>query len=134
MKPFAAAPTILERDYKGYVTALDLAWMSDYPIRVGCVAYINNKRLAGAFNTLRNSAKNVEFGAATYHAEHNCIRMVPDSFLSKATLYIARVGKGDYANEMPSRPCSRCRLLLANSNVPEVVYRNSEGQLVKEYI
>jgi tRNA(Arg) A34 adenosine deaminase TadA len=127
-----AAKTLLERDIKGINVAIMLAHYSDYPIRVGAVAYHNSKRLAGAFNTLRNSAKNSEFGTATYHAEHNCLRGVPYRFLSKATLYVARLGKMGEA--LPSRPCSKCRILLADMGVPEVVYRNSEGILVKEYI
>jgi tRNA(Arg) A34 adenosine deaminase TadA len=132
MSNAVAAPTLLERDGKGYDIAVLLASYSGYPIRVGAVAYHNSKRLAGAFNTLRNSSKNSEFGTATYHAEFNCLRMVPDRFLSKTTLYIARLGKG--GEDLASRPCSKCRILLANMGVPEVVYRDNEGVLVKEYI
>jgi len=126
------AETLLGRDERGYAVAVSMASYSGYPIRVGAVAYHNSKRLAGAFNTLRNSAKDSEFGTATYHAEHNCLRGIPSRFLLKTTLYVARLGKRN--EELPSRPCSKCRILLAGVGVPEVVYKNNEGVLVKEYI
>lgn len=131
-KPFAVAETTLSRDHVYYSDAVNLARWSNLPTAVGAVAAHNNKRLAGGFNTLRNAAPNVEFGQASYHAEHNVARMVPVRLRTRATLYVARLSKLD--DEMPSRPCTRCRKLLADMGLTEVVYLNNEGKLVKEYI
>ena len=119
----------LERDRKFYYSARRLASQSMYPIRVGCIAAHNGKVLAGAFNTIRNPASNVPYGNATYHAEYNCISMVPDRLVSRITLYVARIDKS--SKRMPSRPCDRCMVNIATRDIREIVY--FDGQfIVKE--
>lgn len=118
------------RDFKYYNRAANLCMLSDYHIRVGAFAAHNGKALAGAFNTVRNNTKNAEFGTATYHAEFNCLRMVPDRLLSRITLYVARIDK--LGRHMPSKPCHRCTRELALRGVREIVYLNGQHLLVKE--
>lgn len=117
------------RDREHYYRAIRLAKFSEYPIRVGATAASNGKVLAGAFNTIRNSNPGTEFGHATYHAEHNCIRMVPPRLLTRITLYVARIDRKGH--RVPSRPCSKCMKLLAEYNIREVVYFDGEF-IVKE--
>lgn len=121
----------LERDRTHYYRAIELAKFSDYPVRVGSVAAVNSKFLAGAFNTVRNLAENVGYGSATYHAEYNCICLVPPRLLSRITLYVARVNKA--GQRMPSRPCDRCWEMISANSVRKVVYFDGEF-IVKERV
>lgn len=123
---------VLDRDRTFYLSAVSMARLSDYSTRVGSVAAVNRKRIAGAFNTVRSDPNNVPHGSATFHAEHNCVSMVPYRLRRKATLYIARLGRMD--QELPSRPCSRCFRLLRFYRTPDIVYLGTYGELVKEKI
>jgi tRNA(Arg) A34 adenosine deaminase TadA len=117
------------RDRKLYYRAARLCLQSDYHIRCGALAAVNSKVLAGAFNTVRNDAKNTPYGTATYHAEFNCLRMVPDRLLTRTTLYVARVDKA--GKRMPSRPCNRCMGELELKGIRVVVYFDGEF-IIKE--
>ena len=119
----------MNRDKRLYGSALHLAAQSEYSTRVGCVAAHNSKVLAGTFNTVRNSVKNAPYGTATYHAERNCLRMVPDRLLAKLTLYIARLDKA--GGHMPSKPCHRCLSEIKIRGVRELVYYNGRN-IIKE--
>ena len=119
----------LERDRKFYYAARRLANQSSYSIRVGAVAANNGKLLAGAFNTIRNPSSNVPFGHATFHAERNCLLMVPFDSLRRATLYVARIDKS--GKRMPSRPCNRCMVFLQQRGIRELVYFDGKF-IVKE--
>jgi tRNA(Arg) A34 adenosine deaminase TadA len=122
---------VLQRDVKNFQRAVDVATLSDYTTRVGCVAAINNRFLCGTFNTHRNAARNVPHKEATRHAEPNCLAMVSDSDYSKLTLHVARINK--IGGTLPSRPCTACMTLIVSLGVREVVYINKSGRLVKEY-
>ena len=117
------------RDYAFYRKAKYLASFSSYRVRVGAFAAHNGKALAGAFNTIRNPTKNAELGGRSFHAEFNCLRMVPDRLLTRITLYVARI---DYDGLIvPSKPCHRCMGELAQKGVKEVVYLDSDLRVVK---
>jgi deoxycytidylate deaminase len=119
---------LLLRDKKFYDDACDLAYYSDYSIRVACIAAKGAKRICGAVNTVRNSALNVPFGEASRHAEYNCLTQLASS--DKVTLYIARLSKTH--QEMPSRPCNRCMLVLRGAGIKEIVYMDRFHKVVKE--
>lgn len=121
--------TVSRRDHAYYIRAERLCRLSTYSIRVGAFAAHNGKALAGAFNTVRNVPKPGTYGGATYHAEFNCIRMVPPRLLSRITLYVARINK--MGEKMPSCPCDRCLHFLYNNDVREICYFNG-SVLVKE--
>lgn len=120
---------VSRRDYAHYIRAERLCKLSNYSIRVGAFAAHNGKVLAGSFNTVRNNPRHTSYGNATYHAEFNCIRMVPPRLLSRITLYVARISK--MGERMPSRPCDRCINLLYDNDVREICYFDGTV-LVKE--
>lgn len=120
----------LSRDLAFYWEAVDLAEYSSYTTRVGCIAAKGSKKIAGGFNRLRNPAKNVSFGDATFHAEYNVLRLV--GYPDKVTLYIARLGKNN--KTMPSRPCNRCMEMINDNGIAEIVYMNQFGSIVKEKV
>lgn len=124
------------RDRVFFYRAKRLAKHSDYPTyRVGAFAAHNNKALAGGFNTIRNDPTGrhdrTMFGNATYHAEYNCLRAVPERLLSRITLYVARIDKAGRLR--PSRPCPSCRSVIDSYGVREVVYWNGEF-IIKEVL
>jgi tRNA(Arg) A34 adenosine deaminase TadA len=123
---------VLERDIEYYNKAVFLAHNGEHRVRVGCVAAHNGKILAGAFNTFRNSAKIVPHKAATYHAEHNTLNLIPDRLLSRCTIYIARIGLDGAL--MPSRPCVYCMAEIASESLKEIVYLSSKHRIVKEIL
>lgn len=118
------------KDHFQFTYTVDLAANGEHRVRVGCVAAVGNKRIAGAFNTYRNDPANTDYGNATYHAEHNCLDMIPERLLSRATLYIARI---NLAGELvPSYPCWKCEGYIKLSKIDALVYVDKNRQVVKE--
>lgn len=122
---------VLQRDINFYGRAANLAVLSDYSTRVGCLAAKGNRLLAGAFNTIRSTPRNTAYGGATFHAEHNCLGLLSDSDFPRTTIYVARLGRS--AQQLPSRPCVRCMLELVDKGIREVVYLDKHHRIVKEY-
>lgn len=123
---------IMTRDYSYYLDSCNMARLSDYSTRCGAVAAVGKKRIAGSWNSFRSIPANTLHGHATFHAEHNCLAGISERFLPKVTLYIARLGKDGMP--LASRPCKRCLTELYEKRVPEVVYMNQEGLIVKEIL
>lgn len=121
---------ILNRDLSHYEEAVSLATYGEHHrVRVGCVAAKSTSRIAGAFNTQRNSPFSAGFEFTTYHAEINVLRMLRR--FDKVTLYIARIDKD--GNQRPSRPCKNCMLSLKELGIKEIVYMNARERIVKEF-
>lgn len=123
---------VLERDCEYFYRAVSLAQQGQHRVRVGCIAAVNGKILAGAFNTFRNSAKIVPHRAATYHAEHNTLNLIPERLLDRCTVYVARINLD--GKPMPSRPCTYCMAEIAAGSIREVVYISKYNRLVKEIL
>jgi tRNA(Arg) A34 adenosine deaminase TadA len=121
---------VLERDIDFFHRARNLAENGQHRVRVGCLAAVNGKIISGTFNTYRNDAKVVPYKNATYHAEHNCLNLIPDRFLPRVTLYVARINLSGIA--LPSRPCVYCMAEITSSSVREVVYYSAKDRLLKE--
>src|SRR6187402_1411737 len=82
---------LLKRHLRLYEKAVDIAACSEYTTRVGAVISKSSRVICGSFNTVRNPAKNVPYGDATTHAEINALRLLPESYNEKCTMYIARI-------------------------------------------
>lgn len=124
---------ILPRDIAAFTKATKLAAFGEHRVRVGALATVGNKVIAGAFNTYRNDPKNVPLRNATYHAEQNCLSQVPDRLLNKVTLCVVRLNLA--GEPLPSFPCSHCMELLKKSKqVNEIVYINKFKHLAKDKI
>lgn len=121
---------MLQRDVDLFQQAVKLALQSNHFTRVGCIAARNQRILAGAFNTIRNPPKNVSYGEATRHAEHNCLALLNENVLPRVTLYIARINQSGFP--MPSAPCKWCRVEIAALDIKELVYISGQRRLVKE--
>lgn len=108
-----------------FVKAANLAQLSTANrVRCGAVAEFKGNILCGAFNTHRNIPRNVDFGYMTYHAEQNCLDMIPWEKRSKVSLYVARIGRlGDLR---PSYPCHRCQAILVEAQIPQIIYYDGE--------
>jgi len=127
---FSVMDDILQRDMSLYYEAVLLAEQSGYTTRVGCIAAKGNKVIGGAFNTVRNSGKNVPHEHATFHAETNVLRMLPKP--DRVTLYIARIGRTE--TFLASRPCNRCMKAIREFGIREIVYVNYHQRIVKELL
>jgi deoxycytidylate deaminase len=121
---------ISSTDHLHFNCAQRLAEFGQHRVRVGCVAAIGRKRLAGSFNTYRNMAMNVDWNQATRHAEVNCMYMVPWEKKNKTTLYVARIGI--YREPRPSFPCEACMDAIVSKEFKAIVYMNDAGEIVKE--
>lgn len=128
------------KDHGFYQKALELAENGEHRVRVGCIAAVGNKLIAGGFNTYRNDPRLTDFGNATYHAEQNVLNMVPARLLDKVTLYIARIKQN--GEPVASEPCNRCKMKLKGfysahrnlSKIDSVVYLDKNYNLVKERV
>lgn len=123
---------VSSRDKIQYQCALNLARYGQHRVRVGCTATVNGKRVAGAFNTIRNDHNNTDYLSATYHAEINTLVQVPHRLMGRVTLYIARL---DVLNRRkPSYPCRLCYEFCSEKGIKAIVYMNQDNQLVKERV
>jgi len=120
---------VLPRDVHYFDKAAGLALKGELRVRVGCVAAVNNKLICGAFNTYRNDGRNTEYKNATHHAEHNCLLMIPERLLDRATIYIARLNVA--GQTVASRPCNECLKALYWNSIREIVYQDHLS-IVKE--
>src|SRR5262245_11806193 len=120
-----------EKDLELFEKAKELAMYGGYANKVACLAVINRTVLAGTVTMFRKLMKGVPFNGATYHAEPNCIALVPNNQITKVTLYIARLDK-DYLTK-PSRPCITCIPQIVSVGIHEIVYTSKLGRVVKEY-
>lgn len=123
--------SIYAKDVAFFDSAIELANYGEHRVRVGCVAAVNGKRVAGAFNTYRNRP-DLGYGNATYHAEFNVIRQIPYRLIKKATIYVARINV--MGGPVPSYPCERCRDNMMLAGVADFVYLDKNSKLVKEKI
>jgi deoxycytidylate deaminase len=120
----------LVRDVDFFWEAVNVAYSGQHRVRVGCVAAVNCKLICGGFNTYRNDPKFSEWGNATYHAERNTVLLIPQRFIPKSTLYIARLNLN--GEPCPSRPCRVCLQELKAWGIRELVYMNDIKRIVKE--
>lgn len=120
---------ISKSDHLHFTKAMYLAHSGKHRVRVGCVAAIKGTRIAGAFNTVRNVTKNgVVFTDHTFHAEENCLRMVPYELRPKTSLYVCRIDRNGRLK--PSYPCVYCLAQIKITGFKYLIYYDG-AKLVK---
>lgn len=119
-----------QKDMQCYNGAVALARNGEHRVRVGALAVVSGKKVAGAFNTFRNDPANTSYRNATYHAEMNALCQVSERLLSRVTLYIARLDI--FHNQKPSAPCKYCDALCRDMGIKAIVYLDPNLHLVKE--
>lgn len=107
-----------KNNLKWYNVALRLSELSCHPKqKMAAVAVSAGRLLSGAFNT----------GSWGAHAEVRCLAG-RKRFKGSTTLYVAR------SNDRVSRPCPVCWNLAVESGINFVIFRNREGELIREKI
>lgn len=66
-----------------------------------------------------------------HHAEAHAISRANPRRLPNATIYVAAVRKRNHKSVI-ARPCEDCHKLLVHEHVPQVVWRNADGDWVTE--
>ncbi len=100
------------QDYSWMDRARILAGMSTERQKHGCVIVSGGRLLATGVNVFRNDPRNVDWMAASYHAEWSAISALHSEHLElKLTFYIARVNAR--YEPMMSKPCEVCAPLTS---------------------
>jgi deoxycytidylate deaminase len=111
---------VLDRDVRHYVQAVHEAFSGEHDrVRVGAVL-VKKKLVLAAYNRARNPVHNVEYGAATLHAERAVLAGALDHQRAGATLYVARLSMDD--SPAPSFPCPACFEAVVSMRLKHVVY------------
>ena len=102
-----------------FAKAAKLAKFGQHRVRVGCVAAIKRRAIAGAFNTSRNITL-VKYTDRGNHAEMNTLAGVPYEKRDQVTFYVVRLSvSGDIVD---SFPCEYCFEELTKAGIKNIVY------------
>jgi len=110
-------------DRKLIAQAIKKSAESNYKHKHGALIYRGGSVMACAANRSRNSARHVDRGEATWHAEHAAIKS--SGATDGATIYVGRVTKGGAFAE--SKPCEKCLRLIFMAGIKRVVYTVDGG-------
>lgn len=112
-----------------------LAVHGEHRVRVGCIVARKTRPLAGAFNTVRNkdyTSLGDEFHKHTYHAEINCLRLLPYEQVARGglTLYVCRLNHWDELKA--SKPCWRClKHIQEQGAISRIVYWDEDTDSIQ---
>ena len=91
--------------------------------RIGAVLVRGGSLLSIGYNRYRNDPSLVEIPGVSYHAEAVAIKRAGDP--RGSTIFIARLTRSGQLGL--ARPCERCRHLLLENGIRNIVYTTIDG-------